>query len=174
MNEEIMRRKEKNVKTDTYGYSDLFFEKGNYIFKIKQICYSLIGWVFFFVPSTITILNYLYFISPKQHGVKFWEYKEGFQMINLLIILFVFAAFITLVYTATMTIIQNNRRESFVEKWPTFDLVSSIERQNRASQFMTERFGIEEFRTEIRYFEVTPDKNLQNNELSRIINKEDN
>lgn len=71
-----------------------------------------------------------------------------------------------------MTIIQNNRRESVIEKWPTFDSVSSIQRRRKVDEFMTERFGTEDFRHNVKYFEVAPEKNLETDELSNLLNKE--
>ena len=164
----MKKRNSKNQDTD-YGYTDLFFEKGHYLLKFKQIISALIGWVLFIIPSAITIGTYLYFTSDKHIGWKIWTYPEGIKMIGLLIIIFVFAAFMTLIYTVTMTIIQNNRRASFVEKWPTFASIDSIDRQKRASHFMSERFGDEAFRFNVSYYDVTPDKNLANKQLSQII-----
>lgn len=155
-----------------FGYTDLFFDKGHYLLKVKQVMSALIGWTFFIIPTYITVVSYLYFISDKHVGWKIWSYLEGIELINTLIVIGLFAAFMTLIYTVTMTIIQNNRRESFVEKWPTFSTVVSIERQQRANEFMAKRFGDEEFRQTVRYYDVTPDKNLSNGELSRIINNE--
>lgn len=165
----MKKRNQKNPDIN-YSYTDLFFEKGHYLLKVKQIIYALIGWVLFIIPSAITIGTYLYLTSDGRIGWKIWMYPEGIKLINLLIIIFVFASFMTLTYTVTMTIVQNNRRESFVEKWPTFAAIDSIERQKRASHFMSERFGDEAFRFNVRYYDVTPDKNLANKELSQIIN----
>lgn len=166
----------KNHQNDelNYSYTDLFFEKGHYLLKFKQILCAIVGWALFLVPSVITVASYLAFRSHHQYGWAIWRYIEGMELINTLIVIGLFVAFMTLIYTVTMTIIQNNRRESFVEKWPTFSTVLSIERQERANAFMAERFGDEEFRQNVRYYDVTPDQNLANGELSRIINQEEN
>lgn len=167
-------KEEKSAEVDhEYGFTDLFFEKGHYLLKIRQILCSIIGWIFFFVPTFITIANYLYFLSHGRIGWQLWKYTEGLEMIHSLMIILAFAVVMIFTFTVSMTLIQNNRRESFVEKWPTFDTVSSIERQKRASVFMSSRFGSAEFRQNVRYFDVTPDKNLGHNELARIINNEE-
>jgi len=93
--------------------------------------------------------------------------------IKFLLILLAFFVVITFTYAASMTIIQNNRRESFIEKWPTFDSVSSIERRKRGKKFMADRFGEEEFRHNVKYFEVLPEKNLKNDELSKVLGKDE-
>ncbi|SUO86350.1 hypothetical protein [Streptococcus uberis] len=112
-------------------------------------------------------------MSQHQLGWGIWSYQEGIKLVSFLIVLFIFAAFMTMIYTVTMTIVQNNRRESFVEKWPTYDSVSSIERQKKASQFMEERFGKEDYRINVRYYDVMPEKNLANNELANVINNKE-
>ncbi|SQG82655.1 Uncharacterised protein [Streptococcus uberis] len=129
--------------------------------------------VFFILPTFITVSSYIFFVSQHQLGWGIWSYQEGIKLVSFLIVLFIFAAFMTMIYTVTMTIVQNNRRESFVEKWPTYDSVSSIERQKKASQFMEERFGKEDYRINVRYYDVMPEKNLANNELANVINNKE-
>lgn len=128
---------------------------------------------FFILPTFITVSSYIFFVSQHQLGWGIWSYQEGIKLVSFLIVLFIFAAFMTMIYTVTMTIVQNNRRESFVEKWPTYDSVSSIERQKKASQFMEERFGKEDYRINVRYYDVMPEKNLANNELANVINNKE-
>lgn len=129
--------------------------------------------VFFILPTFITVSSYIFFVSQHQLGWGIWSYQEGIKLVSFLIVLFIFAAFMTMIYTVTMTIVQNNRRESFVEKWPTYDSVSSIERQKKASQFMEDRFGKEDYRINVRYYDVMPEKNLANNELANVINNKE-
>ncbi|AUT06785.1 hypothetical protein [Streptococcus parauberis] len=160
-------------KEVTYAYTDSFFEEGHYLLKIKQTFYALFGWVFFILPTFITVSSYIFFVSQHQLGWGIWSYQEGIKLVSFLIVLFIFAAFMTMIYTVTMTIVQNNRRESFVEKWPTYDSVSSIERQEKASQFMEDRFGKEDYRINVRYYDVMPEKNLANNELANVINNKE-
>lgn len=160
-------------KEVTYAYTDSFFEEGHYLLKIKQTFYALFGWIFFILPTFITVSSYIFFVSQHQLGWGIWSYQEGIKLVSFLIVLFIFAAFMTMIYTVTMTIVQNNRRESFVEKWPTYDSVSSIERQKKASQFMEERFGKEDYRINVLYYDVMPEKNLANNELANVINNKE-
>ncbi|HEY0222570.1 hypothetical protein [Lactovum miscens] len=155
-----------------FSYSDLFFEKGNYILKIKQLLLALVGWFCFIVPTFITIDSFLYYLSKEKYGWMFWDYSEGIIEIKFLLVVLSFCVIITFLYAISMTIIQNNRRESVIEKWPTFDSVSSIERGKNAEKFIEERFGEEKFRHNVKYFEVVPEKNLPNNELSKAIRAE--
>lgn len=112
-------QKEKLNKEQTeenYSYSDLFFEKGHWFLKIKQVFIALFGWVCFIVPTFITIASFLYTTSKGKYGIAFWRYSEGVLEIKFLLILLAFCVVITFTYAASMTIIQNNRRESFIEK----------------------------------------------------------
>ncbi len=38
---------------------------------------------------------------------------------------------------------------------------------------MADRFGEEEFRHNVKYFEVLPEKNLKNDELSKVLGKDE-
>ena len=170
-----MQKEELNKEQteENYSYSDLFFEKGHWLLKIKQLLIALLGWVCFIVPTCITIASFLYKTSNGKYGIAFWKYSEGVLEIKFLLILLAFCVVITFTYAASMTIIQNNRRESVIEKWPTFDSVSSIERRKRGKKFMADRFGEEEFRHNVKYFEVLPEKNLKNDELSKVLGKDE-
>jgi hypothetical protein len=171
MNMEKINSKEK--QEENYSYSDLFFEKGNWFLKIKQLFVALIGWICFIVPTFITIEAFVYHVSKGKHGIEFWNYSEGILEIKFLYIILAFCVIITFTYATSMTIIQNNRRESVIEKWPTFDSVSSIERRKKGENFMAERFGEKDFRHNVKYFEVLPEKNLANDELSKALDKDE-
>lgn len=93
---------------ENYSYSDLFFEKGHWFLKIKQLLIALLGWSCFIVPTFITIASFLYAISKGKYGIAFWKYYEGVFEIKFLLILLAFCVVITFTYAASMTIIQNN------------------------------------------------------------------
>lgn len=169
---EKKKRTNEAAEKKEYGYSDLFFEKGNYLLKIVQTLLSILGWICLIVPTFITISSFLYYLTSGKYGWRFWNYAEGILEIKFLLIIITFCVVITFTYAVSMTIIQNNRRESVIEKWPTFDSVSSIQRRRKVDEFMTERFGTEDFRHNVNYFEVAPEKNLETDELSNLLNKE--
>ncbi len=67
-----------------------------------------------------------------------------------------------------MTIIQNRRRERLAEQWPTFNPINQRKRESRLEKFMTDRFGDEEFRENVKYYEVEPEQNLDTDEIHRL------
>ena len=161
--------KQENDKLENYAFTDAFFEKGNIFLKLRQILVAALGWICFIIPTFITSCTYLYYCSNGEFGIRFWKYSKGVLEIKFLALILTFFSIITFIYATSMTIIQNNRRESVVEKWPTFDSVSSIERKEKAERFMSERFGEENIRHNLKYFEVLPEKNIQSGELSRVL-----
>ncbi|WP_406834990.1 hypothetical protein ABLU29_03270 [Lactococcus lactis] len=166
-----MKKLNDTTERQDYSYSDQFFEKGHYLLKFKQLVVAIVGWICFVVPTYITLGVFFYFISHGKIGKQFWRYSEGIVEIKFLLLILAFCVAITFTYATCMTIIQNNRREATIEKWPTFDSVSSIERRKRGTEFMEERFGSEKFRHNIKYFEVAPEMNLKSGELSDVLDR---
>ncbi|MFK4783637.1 hypothetical protein [Lactococcus petauri] len=74
-----MQKEELNKEQteENYSYSDLFFEKGHWLLKIKQLLIALLGWVCFIVPTFITIASFLYKTSNGKYGIDFWKFSEG-------------------------------------------------------------------------------------------------
>lgn len=66
-----MQKEELNKEQteENYSYSDLFFEKGHWLLKIKQLLIALLGWVCFIVPTFITIASFLYKTSNGKYGI---------------------------------------------------------------------------------------------------------
>lgn len=148
-----------------YGYTDEYFSKGQWLLKIRQTIIALFSWICVIVPSYITIATFTSHLTKGKHGQAFWKYSEGIDEIWFLIYLLLFAAIITFIYATSMTIIQNFRREGTIEKWPTFDSIDDINKKQLSDGFMNKHFGSQALRHNIRYFDVQPEQNLEDNEL---------
>lgn len=160
-----------SAKSDQqYGFTDEYFSKGNWPLKIWQTIVAIFSWVCVIVPSFITISTFTSHLTNGKHGYAFWKYNEGIDEIWFLIYLLLFAVSITFIYATSMTLIQNFRREGTIEKWPTFDSIDDINKKKLSDDFMNKRFGSRALRYNIRYFEVQPDQNLEDNELPDYLN----
>lgn len=71
-------------------------------------------------------------------------------------------------FAVSMTIIQNRRRDRLAEQWPTFNPINQRKRESRLEKFMTDRFGNEEFRENVKYYEVEPEQNLDTDEIHHL------
>lgn len=71
-------------------------------------------------------------------------------------------------FAVSMTIIQNRRRDHLAEQWPTFNPINQRKRESRLEKFMTDRFGDEEFRENVKYYEVEPEQNLDTDEIHHL------
>lgn len=71
-------------------------------------------------------------------------------------------------FAVSMTIIQNRRRDRLAEQWPTFNPINQRKRESRLEKFMTDRFGDEEFRENVKYYEVEPEQNLDTDEIHHL------
>lgn len=149
-----------------YGYSDEYFEPGHWWLKIRQTIIALLSWGCVLVPSFITIESFVNYATHQRHGIGFWRYTEGIHEILFLIFLLAFMASVTFIFAISMTLIQNNRREGTLEKWPTFDSIDDIHKKAMTEQFMERRFAIKAVRHNVRYYEVQPDQNLEDTELA--------
>ncbi|AEJ23256.1 hypothetical protein WKK_01910 [Weissella koreensis KACC 15510] len=152
-----------------YGFTDEYFSKGKWLLKIRQTIIALFSWICVIVPSYITIATFTSHLTKGKYGHAFWKYSEGIDEIWFLIYLLLFAATVTFIYATSMTIIQNFRREGTIEKWPTFDSIDDINKKQLSDGFMNKRFGSRALRHNIRYFDVQPEQNLEDNELPNYL-----
>lgn len=169
------------MKTDTQqsrqhaDYQDKFFEKGHVLLTIWQIIVLLLCWILFLIPCLVTTLTYIAHETNGRSGFYFWHYSEGFQELNFLLIFLTFACGMIAVFCLTSTYIQAQRHRGLIEKWPMFDIQQNRLEHQRAEAFMTHRFGPESSRQTTRYYVVSSEQNLSNNQLKKVIHgKEEN
>lgn len=155
-------------------FSDAYFSRGHWLLKIRQTLVGLLGWVCAIVPLVMT-----YFILTRSSLTFFGHtvtLTNGVFTVEYLAILLLFCFATAGVLTVTMTLIQNRKRQRIVQEWPTYDPLKSARQREALEDFMTQRFGPQQWRENVRSFVVTPDKNLETDTLSdltRDIRKED-
>lgn len=152
------------------NYHDTYFESGHILLKIWQTIVMILGWIAFFTPCVITGATYLAYLTHGRYGHYFWRYSEGFDMVNLVIILLVFALGMIAVFCITFSYVQYQRARGLVTKWPTYDISENKKKRQRAEDFMKERFGTPQARQDVRYYEVEPEQNLGKSQLKDVIN----
>ena len=155
------------------NYTDAYFESGHILLKIWQTIILILGWIVFFTPIVITGSTYLAYLTNGKHGHYFWYYSEGFDMINLTIILLIFALAMIAVFCISISYVQYQRAKGLVTKWPMYDISDNKKKRQRAEDFMTKRFGPAEMRQNVRYYEVQPEQNLDKSTFKDVINGKD-
>lgn len=152
-------------------YSDAYFEKGHWGLKIRQTLIGLLGWVCVFVPVIITVLSFWASYNPKI--IHLWSYNEGIFEIKFIGVLLLFAFVLVSLFAVGMTIIQNRKRDRVVEQWPTFNPINQRKRETQLGKFMDERFGDQDFRENVRHYQVKPEQNLDTDQIHQLYEQHD-
>lgn len=152
-------------------YSDAYFEKGHWGLKIRQTLIGLLGWICVFVPVIITVLSFWASYNPKI--IHLWSYNEGIFEIKFIGVLLLFAFVLVSLFAVGMTIIQNRKRDRVVEQWPTFNPINQRKRETQLGKFMDERFGDQEFRENVRHYQVKPEQNLDTDQIHQLYEQHD-
>ncbi|MFB9770382.1 hypothetical protein [Lactiplantibacillus modestisalitolerans] len=157
--------------TAVQAYTDHYFERGHWLLKIWQTIVGLIGWLAVFIPIIATGLS---FWSQYDSRVpRLWSYREGVFEIKFIGIILLFCFVFAALFTLTMTIIQNRKRDRLVEQWPTYNPITQKRRQQLLAQFMTTRFGTPEFRQNVRTYHVKPEQNLDTDAIRKLYQDHD-
>lgn len=158
---------EKQIK----AYQDDYFSKGHWLRKIWQTLLVLFGWICVFIPIIVTVLSYL---GVEYHLFKpIWTYREGIFEIKFIGILLLFLFVMALVFSVSMSLIQNRKRDRLVEQWPTFNPINQKRRTTELDKFMDKRFGPEEARQNARNYRVELEQNLETHEIKKLFNAHD-
>ncbi|GEN94531.1 hypothetical protein [Pediococcus ethanolidurans] len=166
-----MAQKTKEEKTSQIqsAYTDHYFEKGHWWLKVWQTLVALFGWICVVVPLIVTILSYL---GVKYHFFKpLWTYREGIFEIQFIGVILLFAFVMVLVFSVSMALIQNRKRDRLVEQWPTFNPINQKKRTTELDQFMDRRFGPEKARQNTRNYRVEPEQNLKTHEIKQLFDQ---
>lgn len=150
-------------------YTDEYFEKGHWILKIRQTILSLIGWAAIIIPIVITVTSFgTHFDSRIPH---IWSYSEGILEIRFIGVILLFTFVMSGIFSISMTIIQNRKRQRLVQQWPTFNPINQKKRESTIDDFIDKRFGDKEFRENVRTYNVQPEQNLDTDEIHRLYDK---
>jgi len=147
-------------------YTDKYFEHGHWLLKIWQMLVSIIGWVAVIIPIAITVTSF--WASYDSRIPHIWSYHEGIFEIKFIGVILLFAWVMTAIFSISMTIIQNRKRDRLVEQWPTFNPIDQKKRQETIDNFIDQRFGDQEFRENVRNYDVQPEQNLETNEIQKL------
>ena len=79
----------------------------------------------------------------------------------------------TAIFSTGMTIIQNRKRDRVVEQWPTFNPINQKKRKKTIDDFIDNRFGDQEFRENVRSYDVQPEQNLETHQIQKLYAKKD-
>lgn len=152
-------------------YTDKYFESGHLWLKIRQTFVAIIGWVAVIVPIVITITSFWASFNPKIPHI--WSFREGIYEIKFIGIILLFAFVMTAIFSTGMTIIQNRKRDRVVEQWPTFNPINQKKRKKTIDDFIDNRFGDQEFRENVRSYDVQPEQNLETHQIQKLYAKKD-
>ncbi|WP_283679769.1 hypothetical protein [Lentilactobacillus sp. Marseille-Q4993] len=157
---------QKNKLTDN-NFTDDFFEPGHLVVKMKETAIAIVGWLSVLIPVGIIIvivnqgeLDFGTLRIPFHELITFFE-----ALIILLVSIFIMVGF----FSISMAMIQRRRKKRILEVWPTFDPQNQEEIKNKLSQFADQKFGNDEFRTNIKHYRVRPSQNILDDELQRIV-----
>lgn len=152
-------------------YTDEYFEKGHILLKIRQTLIALVGWLAVIIPIVITVTSF--WASFDDRIPHLWSFHEGIYEIKFIGIVLIFCWVMTLVFSIGMTIIQNRKRNRVVEQWPTFNPINQKKRKQTIDDFIDHRFGDQEFRENVRSYDVQPEQNLKTHEIQKLYAKKD-
>lgn len=158
-----------NHTNDQANYHDTYYAKGHLLTKIWQTLMLIISWIIFLIPCVVTTSTYVAYRTHGKFGFFFWHYQEGFRELNFLLIILTFALGMFAVFCLTTSYIQKQRHQGLVTKWPMFDISANRRGRERAEAFISQRFGDQKSRQQVRYYVVRPEQNLSNNQLKRVI-----
>lgn len=152
-------------------YTDKYFEKGHLWTKIWQTIVGIIGWLAVIIPILITVTSFWASFNPRIPHL--WSYHEGIFEIKFIGIILLFAWAMTTIFSIGMTIIQNRKRARVVEQWPTFNPINQKKRKQTIDDFIDNRFGNQEFRENVRTYDVQPEQNLETHQIQDLYEDHD-
>jgi len=147
-------------------YTDKYFEKGHLLLKIWQSIIAILGWIAVIIPVVITVTSFWASFNPKIPHL--WTYKEGIYEIQFIGVLLIFSFVMSAIFSVSMTLIQNRKRDRLVEQWPTFNPINQNKREKTISTFIDKRFGSKEFRENVKTYDVQPEQNLDTDQFQKL------
>ncbi|WDT65830.1 hypothetical protein NV391_00905 [Companilactobacillus crustorum] len=147
-------------------YTDKYFEPGHILLKIRQTIVAILGWIAVILPITITITSlWASFDSRIPH---IWDYHEGIYEIIFIGTILLFSFVMTAIFSISLTLIQNRKRDRLAEQWPTYNPINQKKRKKVIDDFFDKRFGDKEFRENVRTYNVQPEQNLETHQIQEL------
>ncbi len=149
---------------------DPYFEKGHWIFKIRQTILTILAWIVLLVPVYWTF-SATVFITKSFKGT-IWSVNQGRDMFYSFA-RFLGGAFIVLfIITLSFTFYNNYYTKHHVKKHAIYDENRLLERREAIKDFYTQEFGERSIRrNQIRYYSVNPQQNFDVGAIHKIYEK---
>ncbi|APU72103.1 hypothetical protein BI355_1804 [Companilactobacillus crustorum] len=74
----------------------------------------------------------------------------------------------TAIFSISLTLIQNRKRDRLAEQWPTYNPINQKKRKKVIDDFFDKRFGDKEFRENVRTYNVQPEQNLETHQIQEL------
>jgi hypothetical protein len=146
--------------------SDSFFEKGHVGLKLRQSFLTLVAWVAVIVPFVWIAFPVFYPQTAAQ--IRFRTYIEEATVFKLLA-LFLAVSFLFLLILFVFLTLRNNRHfHRTLQKEVLHDERKLEQRKEILEAFFDARFGPEEMRHSVCYYEVKPEQNLSETEIAQL------
>lgn len=146
--------------------SDLFFEKGHLKLTLWQSFLTLLAWIAVIVP--FVWVAFPVFFPQTAAQIRFRTYVEEATIFRLLA-LFLGISFVLLVILFVLLTVRNNRSfRHTLRKEVLHDERKLEQRKEVLEEFFDDRFGPEEMRHSVCYYEVKPEQNLTETEIVKL------
>lgn len=148
-------------------YVDHYFEPGHWGLKIVQTSVALLGWVIILVPISCTIFLLVSARLAPRVG-RLWPFMQSLVQLKFLAVLLLFCLVMAILFTVTMVLIQNHKRQVLVDRWPTFDPWMLQQRQRLLIHYASQHFGDTAFRHSVKNYHVRPNQVLPVDQLRHL------
>ncbi|QPS71502.1 hypothetical protein [Lactococcus garvieae] len=160
--------KDPQVDVTSDFVQDKFFGRGNFLLKLRQTLVTLVFWVMIILPL-LTLINS---VSEYQiwKNVYRWDWTDGVPLARDLSIMIVLSLLV-FIFIGGLFLMRNNHnlKKVYPEK-KTYDVERAAARCALLEAAYTERFGSREFRENIDYYSVIPEKNMDTGFAHQLFN----
>lgn len=148
---------------------DAYFKKGHHSLKIFQTIIAILSWLAVLVPFIWIALP---FIFPNNTKLKhFLVYKDELQLLKFLEIFLGIAFATILVVYILLTIWNNHRFKTLLQKATQYDEDQLAIRRQLLKEEYDKRFGPEEFRKEVCFYSVKEEQNFDTDFIRNLYEK---
>ncbi|GAB6092680.1 hypothetical protein [Furfurilactobacillus curtus] len=151
-------------------YTDAYFERGHWGLKICQTLVAVLGWLIVLSPLVLMVISAISFYQPTWWPWWHLQLAQREMLYYAVVLGFIFV--LVGIFTVSMTLIQNRKRQQLVEQWPTFDPLNQQRRKVELNAFMTKRFGSLEARHAVRQYTVKPEQNLATDQIQQLFHQQ--
>lgn len=144
---------------------DKYFQKGFAGLKIFQTFVATIGWI-------LVILPFVWILLAINFGTKTFSENLA-RFLSMVTIFFVTVMVIILFIYIPLTILNNRKFKRIYEQKNTFGEDTLVQKEVKLEKYFEARFGTKLFREHVRYYSVSEDQNISNNEINELFGTDD-